>query len=128
MDGLRWLTLLAEYNIEIFYRAGRDNACADFLSRPVELMVIDENHPFEANFKAIAHYLHSISVVDESTPELNKKAKQFLVHDEGFFRSTKYGIRFVPHTEMQESTWKGLHDEFGHWDFNSKYSFLRDRF
>ncbi len=51
----RWFTLLAEYDFEICYRAGRDNACADFWSRPVELLVIDENQPFEANLKAIAH-------------------------------------------------------------------------
>ena len=43
----RWFTLLAEYDFEISYRARRDNACAYFLSRPVELMVIDENQRFE---------------------------------------------------------------------------------
>ncbi len=94
----RWFTLFAEYDFEICYRAGRDNACADFLSRPVELMVINEDQPFEANLKAIAHYLENLSVVDESisiTPELNKKAKDFLVHDERLFRRTKYGIRLV---------------------------------
>ncbi len=81
----RWFTLLAEYDFEICYRAGRDNACADFLSRPFEFMLIDENQPFEANLKAVAHYLDNLSMVDESisiTPELKKKAKDFLVHDE----------------------------------------------
>ncbi len=96
----RWFTLLDEYDSEIFYRAGRDNACADFLSRPVELMVIDEdNQPFEANLKAFSHYLHNLSVVNMSisiTSELKKKAKDFLVHDERLFRHTKFGIRFVP--------------------------------
>ena len=94
-------------------------------------MVIDENQPFEANLKPIAYYLDNLSVVDESisiTPELKKKAKDFLVHDERLFRRTKYGIRFVPHIEMRESILKGLHDGFGHWDFNSTYSFVRDPF
>ncbi len=71
-----WFTLLAEYDFEIFYRAGRENAWADFPSRPVELMVVDENQPFKAHIKAIAHYLDNLSVVDEPisiTPELKKK-------------------------------------------------------
>ncbi len=48
-------TLLAEYEFEIFYRVGCDNPCADFLSRPVELMVIAENQPLEAKRMPIAH-------------------------------------------------------------------------
>ncbi len=64
----RWFTLLSEYDFQICYRAGRDNPCADFLSRPVEQAVIDENQLFEANIK------------------LKKKAKYFLVHDERIFR------------------------------------------
>ncbi len=39
----RWFTLFAEYEFEICYRAGRDNACAEFLSRSVKLMVIDDH-------------------------------------------------------------------------------------
>ena len=127
----RRFTLLAEYEFEICYRAGSDNACADFLSQPVKLMVIDEDLPFEANLKAIAHYLDYVSVVDESiyiTPELKKKAKDFLVHGEKLFRRPKYGICSVPHIEMRESISKGLHDEVDHWDFNPTYSFVRDCF
>ncbi len=70
-------------------------------------MVIDENQLFEGNLKAIAHYLDKFLVVDESisiTPELKKKAKNFLVHDERSFRRTKYGIRFVPGIEMREKS------------------------
>ncbi len=118
----RWFTLLAEYDFEIFHRVGRDNACADFLSRPVELTVIDENQPIEANLKSITDYLDKLSNLDESmsiTPELKKKAKEFLVHDEKLFRRSKYGIRFGLHIEMREDILKGLHDEVGHWDFNS---------
>ncbi len=88
----RWFILLPEYDFEICYRAGRDNACANFSSRPVELMVIDENQQFEENLKAITHYLENLSVVDESisiTPEFQKKAKDFMVHDERLFRRTK---------------------------------------
>ncbi len=61
-------------------------------------MLIDENQSFGANFKAITHYLDNFSIVDDSisiTPELWKKAKDFLVHDERLFRLAKYGIRFV---------------------------------
>ena len=64
----RWFTLLAEYDFEIFYRTVRGNTCADFLSQPVELVVIDDHQIFEANLKAIAHYLDNLSVVDESIP------------------------------------------------------------
>ncbi len=60
----RWFTLLAEYDFVICYGAGHDKACDDFLSRPIELKVIDENQTFEANLKAIAHYLDKLSVVD----------------------------------------------------------------
>ena len=118
----RSFTSLAEYDFEICYRAGRDNACADFLSRPVELVVIDDHQPFEANLKAIAHYLGNLSAVDEPisvTPEVKKKAKDFLVHDERLFRRKKYGISFLPYMEMRESILKGLYDEVGHWDSNS---------
>ena len=93
-------------------------------------MVIGENQPFEANIKAIAHYLDKLSVVDESisiTVELKKKAKDFLVHDERLFRRIKHGIRFVPYIEIRESILKGLHDEVRHWGLNSAYSFVRDR-
>ena len=127
----RWFTFLAEYDFEICYQAGRNNVCADSLSRPVELMVIEDHQPFEANIKAIAHYLDNFSVVDESISirlEVKKKAKDFLVHDERLFRRTKYGIRFGPHIEMRESTLKGWYYEVGDWDFNSTYSFVRDRF
>ncbi len=61
----RWYTLLAEHNFEISIRAGRDYPCADFLSQTVELLVIDDVKTFEANFKAIAHHLDNLSVVDE---------------------------------------------------------------
>ena len=94
-------------------------------------MVIDDHHPFEANLKAIVYYLGNLSVVDESisiAPEVKTKAKDFLVHDERLFRRTKCGIRFVPYIEMRESILKRLHDEVGHWDFNSTQSFVRDRF
>ena len=75
--------------------------------------------------------MSSISVVDESvsiTPELKRKSKEFLVHDERWFRCIKYGIRFVPHKEMREGILKRLHDEVGHWDFNSTYLLVRDHF
>ena len=94
-------------------------------------MVIDDHQPVEANLRATAHYLDNLSVGDESismTPEVKKKAKDFLVHDERLFRRTKYGIRFLPYIEMKERILKGLHDGVGHWDFNSTYSFVRDRF
>ena len=42
-------TLLVGYDFKIYYRAGRDNAGAEYLSRLVELLVIDGNKPFEAN-------------------------------------------------------------------------------
>ena len=60
----RWFTLLAEYDFEICYRAVRDNACADYPSRPVDWILIGDNQPYGANLKTIAHYLNSISVVD----------------------------------------------------------------
>ncbi len=55
-------------------------------------------------------------VIDESisiTPELKRKARDFLVNDERLFRRTKYSILFVPHIEMRGSILKGLHDEVG---------------
>ena len=112
----RWFILLAEYDFEICFRSGHDSASADFCSRPVELLVIDGNQSFESHLKAIAHYLHNLSVVDESisiTPDLKNKAKDFLVHNERLFRRTKYGIRFLHHIEMQESILKRLQDEVG---------------
>ena len=127
----RWFTLLAEYDFEICYRARRDKACTAIFSRPVELMVIDDHQPSEANLKAIAHYLDNLSVMDQSisiTQEVKNKAKDFLIQDERLFRRTKYGIRFVTHIEMRASILNRLHDEVGHWDFNSTYTFVRDRF
>ncbi len=94
-------------------------------------MMVVESCQLEANLNAIAHYPNNISVTDESiliTLELKRKAKDFLVHDERLFLRTKYGIWFGPHISMSESILKGLYDEVGHWDFNSTYEFLRDRF
>ena len=44
----RWFTLLAECDFEICYLAGHENACADSLSRPVDLLLIDDDQQFEA--------------------------------------------------------------------------------
>ena len=41
-----WVTLLAEYDFEICFRAGHDNACANVLYRLVEYMVIEEKQRF----------------------------------------------------------------------------------
>ncbi len=127
----RWFTLFVEYDFEICHRPGKDNASAYLLSRPVELMITDENQSFEANFEAIEHFLDNISVVEESisiTPELKKKAKDVLVDDGRLFRRPKYGIWFLPHIQMRQRMLKGLHEEVGYWDFHSTFSFARDRF
>ncbi len=58
-----WFTLLAEYDFEICYLAVLDIAHEYFLSGPIELILTYENQTFEANFKAIAHYLDNRSVV-----------------------------------------------------------------
>ncbi len=61
----------------------------------MNLSLIDDDQPFEANLKAIGHYLNNLTVIDESismTLELKRKAKDFLVRDERLFRCTKYGI------------------------------------
>ena len=90
---------LAEYDFEICYPVGRDNACADFLSRPVELLVIDDNQPFETNLNAIARQLDNLSVVDESIsikPESKKRAKDFLVHDENYSAALSTGSGLYP--------------------------------
>ncbi len=101
----RWFTLLAEYDFEIYYWSGRGNACAEFLSRPAELTVIDDHQPLESNLKAIAHYLDNLSIVHESisiTPDVKMKAKDFLVHDGRLFRRTKYGDPFrAPYKNVQ---------------------------
>ena len=94
-----------------------DNACADFLSRPVYLSLIGDDQPFEANLKAIKHNLNNLSLIEGSisiTPKLKRKEKDFFVHHKRFFCRTMYGIRFVPHIGMRESILKGLHDEVGH--------------
>ena len=46
-----WLTLLAGYDLEIRHRAGRENACPDILSRPVESLGTDDGQHFEANLR-----------------------------------------------------------------------------
>ena len=100
-------------------------------SRLAELLMVDDNQPFEVNLKPFAHYLDNLLVVDKLisiTPELKRKAKDFLVHEQRLFRRIKYGIRFVPHIEMQESILRGIHDEVRHFDFDSTNSFVRNRF
>ncbi len=94
-------------------------------------MMVVESCQLEANLNAIAHFLNNISVTNESiyiTLEVNRKAKEFLFHGEKLFRHTKYSIRFVPHIAMRESILKGLYDEVGHWDSNSNYRFVRERY
>ena len=113
------------------YWAGREIACAGFLSRPVELVTGFESCQLEGNLNAIACYLNNVSVTDESvsiTPELNRKAKGFLVHDERLFRRNKYGIRIVLHIGMRESILEGFHDEVAHWGFKLTHKFVRDCF
>ncbi len=61
-----WFTLLVEYEFEIIHRARRDDDCAEFPCRPIKMLVIDDNEPFEANLEAIAHCLDNLSVVDET--------------------------------------------------------------
>ena len=94
-------------------------------------MFIDESQPSEVNLTAIANYFGDRPVVSEFfkiTPELKRKAKFFLVHDEKIFRRTKYGIRFVLDIEMRGNILKGLHDEDGYWDFNATYQIVTDWF
>ena len=54
MDGsLVGLLYSRNMNFEICLEARCDNACSQFLSRPVELLGIGESQPCEANLEAI---------------------------------------------------------------------------
>ena len=52
-----WFTVLAEYNIEIFYRAGKNNTSADYLSRPVGVNLVMSDVEMESDLKVIANFL-----------------------------------------------------------------------
>ena len=53
----RWFTLFAEYNFEICYRLGKDNASADYLSRPVGVNLLISNAEMESYIKVRANFL-----------------------------------------------------------------------
>ena len=54
----RWFTLPAECNFEICYRAGKNNASADYLSRPIGDNLVISNAEMESVFKFIANFLN----------------------------------------------------------------------
>ena len=52
----QWFTLLAEFNFEICYRARKNNACADYLSRPVGVNLVMSHAEMESDLKIIANF------------------------------------------------------------------------
>ncbi len=57
-----------------------------------------------------------------------RKRRDFTCTMNDFYCRTKYGILFIPDIEMRENVLKVLHDQVGHWDFNSSYQFGGSRF
>ena len=57
----RWFTLLAEYNFEICYRAGKNNASADYLSRPVGVNLVMSDAGMGSDLKVIANFLNDFA-------------------------------------------------------------------
>ena len=48
-----WFTLLAEYNFEISYQGGKNNASADYLSRPIRINLVMSNAEIESVVKLV---------------------------------------------------------------------------
>ena len=57
----RWFTLLAEYNFEFCYPAVKDNAIADYLSRPAGVNLTMSNAEMESDLKIIANFLNDFA-------------------------------------------------------------------
>ena len=143
----RWLDFLAEYDFKVEYRAGKQNASADFLSRidtgaTVEegydegelaclVTPLDEFNGLEDRLVSIAKYLTGFSV-DHLSPEERQKvrrnAKRFAVWDGSLFRRVEKRLKLVPRLDQRMSILQTYHDEIGHWDRNSTRTMLTDRF
>ena len=88
------------------------------------IVVINDSQLLRANVWAAANYLDDLSVVYESismAPEIKRKAKCFLVHNDRLVYCSNNGIRFELDIQKRRIILQGLHDDDGHWDFYSIY-------
>lgn len=60
-------SLLVEYDFEIFHQAGKQNVSADYLFRPIGVLMVLEDQYFETNLRGVVNYLHSPNIIDSAT-------------------------------------------------------------
>lgn len=87
----RWFILQAKYDIDIIFRARRQNASADYLSWPVEVLSVMDNAAIESDVKLVGDYLNCLYVRDHTTrfrKDIKIPARYFLLHEDRLYRRT----------------------------------------
>ena len=121
---IRWVNALSEYDFDLLHRAGKDNVVADYLSRNVFAALSD---PYPITQDMIKDFL--TGKICESNQELRRKAKLFVILNDKLYRRSKNGPLLVVTTleELHEKL-KILHDQFGHFAFDTVWNWIKSRF
>ena len=125
------MSLFAEYDFDVQYRPGNQNANADYLSRSSTETDMVLSIGLEDDLKSVVEYL-SIGMVTAESPsfakEIKVRAKNYDMYDRQLYRRTTKGLRFIQTEQERIIIMEGLHDEVGHWNFGTPYKMSTERF
>jgi hypothetical protein len=126
----RWIYILSEYDFDLKHRAGKENHVADALSRlPVVAVAVEEDQsPGPITFDAVEKYLTGDNNLD--SPRMRREARNYVIDSSGsLFRRTKLGnVKVLRSIGEVHDVLRVLHDQLGHFGFNSVWDWVRERF
>ncbi|OLY81467.1 Transposon Ty3-G Gag-Pol polyprotein [Smittium mucronatum] len=124
---VRWKQMLAEFDCLILHRKGKDNAAADYLSRPQECYYYGDGDSKDMKLKKVKEFL-------EGSDEGNKNKawrqyiKNFIIRDSKLYRINGGKLlRVVMRYKEAATFYKALHDNGGHFEAKAVYNWLREK-
>jgi hypothetical protein len=124
---VRWTNSLMEFNFTLKHRSGKENIVADFLSRhPAYFITLDSEK--ELDYERIIQVLRQNDFTTLSSKAI-KMVKKFVLINDLLYRKTSPVPTYV--LQDKEETYellKKLHDNLGHFGFETVYKWVRDRY
>ena len=125
------MSLFAEYDFDLLYRPRPQNTNADYLSRSSTKTDLVLSVGLGDDVKSVIEYL-TTGMFTAEIPRFGKaikvRAKNYVIYDGRLYRRTTKGLRFIPAEKERITMLKGFHDEIGHWNFDTTYKIISDRF